>query len=55
MLYLQPTRTAGVLSAQAEFQARILPALAEQTDDRNRPLRARPDPQAVNGHARSAP
>jgi len=30
LLYLQATRSAAVLSAQAEFQARILPALAEQ-------------------------
>ena len=30
MLYLQPARTAGLVSAQAEYQARILPALAAQ-------------------------
>jgi hypothetical protein len=30
VLYLQPRRTAGLLSAQAEYQARILPALADQ-------------------------
>jgi hypothetical protein len=30
VLYLQPHRTAGLLSAQAEYQARILPALADQ-------------------------
>jgi len=30
VLYLQPRRTAGLLSAQAEYQARILPALAGQ-------------------------
>jgi hypothetical protein len=30
VLYLQPQRTAGLLSAQAEYQARILPALAAQ-------------------------
>ena len=29
-LYLQPSRTTRLLSAQAEFQARILPALAAQ-------------------------
>jgi hypothetical protein len=29
-LYLQPARTPGTLSAQAEYQARILPALAGQ-------------------------
>ncbi len=30
VLYLQPDRTPGLLSAQAEYQARILPALAAQ-------------------------
>ncbi len=30
VLYLQPRRTPGLLSAQAEYQARILPALADQ-------------------------
>jgi hypothetical protein len=30
VLYLPPTRTPGLLSAQAEYQARILPALAGQ-------------------------
>ena len=30
VLYLQPHRTPGLLSAQAEYQARILPALADQ-------------------------
>ena len=30
VLYLQPTRSPGLLSAQAEYQTRILPALAEQ-------------------------
>ena len=30
VLYLQPVRGAGLVSAQAEYQARILPALAEQ-------------------------
>jgi hypothetical protein len=30
VLYLQPDRTPGTLSAQAEYQARILPALAAQ-------------------------
>jgi hypothetical protein len=29
-LYTQPSRTTGLLSAQAEYQARILPALAAQ-------------------------
>ena len=30
VLYSQPRRTPGMLSAQAEYQARILPALADQ-------------------------
>jgi hypothetical protein len=30
LLYLQPHRTPGLVSAQAEYQARILPALAGQ-------------------------
>ena len=30
ILYLQPERTPRMLSAQAEYQARILPALAAQ-------------------------
>ncbi len=30
VLYLQPGRDAALLSAQAEYQARILPALAAQ-------------------------
>ena len=30
VLYLQPARSPGLLSAQAEYQARILPALADQ-------------------------
>ncbi len=30
VLYLQPRRTPGLVSAQAEYQARILPALADQ-------------------------
>jgi len=30
VLYLQPERTPGLVSAQAEYQARILPALADQ-------------------------
>jgi len=30
VLYLQPSRNPGLISAQAEYQARILPALADQ-------------------------
>jgi hypothetical protein len=46
-LYLQPGRSAGLLSAQAEYQARILPALAAQlaaetTGCRHDPASTRP-------------
>jgi hypothetical protein len=44
-LYLQPARTPGLVSAQAEYQARILPALAAQ-------LRAE---TSTCGHPRTAP
>jgi hypothetical protein len=30
VLYLQPARSPALVSAQAEYQARILPALADQ-------------------------
>jgi hypothetical protein len=30
VLYLQPARSPGLISAQAEYQARLLPALADQ-------------------------
>ena len=30
VLYLQPSRSAALVSAQSEYQARILPVLAEQ-------------------------
>jgi hypothetical protein len=55
VLYLQPVRTRAVLSAQAEFHTRILPAIAAQliteTARCGHPRPAR----AVNSHARSAP
>jgi hypothetical protein len=38
VLYLQPARTPAVLSAQAEYQARILPALAAHA--KSRPTKA---------------
>ena len=54
VLYLQPARTPAVLSAQAEFQTRILPALAEQLiTETARCVHTRT--RAVNGHARSMP
>ena len=45
VLYLQPGRDTALLSAQAEYQARILPALAAQLADRNHPLRPHPPPE----------
>ena len=45
VLYLQPGRDPALLSAQAEYQARILPALAAQLADRNHPLRPHPPPE----------
>jgi hypothetical protein len=55
VLYLQPRRTAGMLSAQAEYQARILPALAEQfMAETTRCAHARIGTQ-VNGQPRSMP
>ena len=54
VLYLQPDRTPRLLSAQAEYQARILPALAAQLMTETstlRPPRTAPGP----GQRRSAP
>jgi hypothetical protein len=53
-LYLQPDRSTGLLSAQAEYQARILPALAAQlrtetTGCAHDPARSQP-----TGYPRSA-
>jgi hypothetical protein len=55
VLYLQPQRTAGLLSGQAEFQARLLPALAEQLrTETNRCGHSRTS-TPVPGHNRSMP
>jgi hypothetical protein len=54
VLYLQPTRTPAVLSAQAEYQTRILPALAEQLITETARC-GHTRTTSVNGHARSAP
>ena len=54
VLYLQPRRTHGLLSAQAEYQARILPALAGQLmTETTRCGHTRTTP--VTGRPRSAP
>jgi hypothetical protein len=53
VLYLQPARTPAVLSAQAEYQARILPALAGQlAAETSRCTHTRTRP-AAGGHTRS--
>ena len=54
VLYLQPLRTPGVLSAQAEFQTRILPALAGQLITETARCGHTGTP-AASGHARSMP
>ena len=54
VLYLQPARAPAVLSAQAEFQTRILPALAEQLITETARC-GHTRTRAVNGHARSTP
>ncbi len=54
VLYLQPDRTPGLLTAQAEYQARILPALADQLRlETSHCGHARNTP--VTGRPRSAP
>ena len=52
VLYLQAGRTPAVVSAQAEFQARIVPGHRRAADDRDHPLRPRAArPRRVNGAA----
>lgn len=55
ILYLQPRRTAGMLSAQAEYQTRILPALAEQLMTETTHCGHAETRRQVNGRARSTP
>jgi hypothetical protein len=55
VLYLQPARTPAVLSAQAEFHARILPAIAAQLITETARCGHPSTATAVNSHARSAP
>ena len=54
-LYLQPDRTPGLLSAQAEFQARILPALASQLQAETTGCGHTRSPAPVTGQRRSTP
>jgi hypothetical protein len=55
VLYLQPARTPAVLSAQAEFHTRILPAIAAQLVTETARCGHPRTATAVNGHARSVP
>ena len=55
VFYLQPRRTTGMLTAQAEYQTRILPALAEQMMTETTRCRHTQPRRPVNGHARSMP
>ncbi len=55
VLYLQPDRTPALLSAQAEYQARILPALAGQLRLETSHCGHPRTPAPIPGHARSAP
>ena len=50
VLYLQPSRDPALLSAQAEYQARILPALAEQMRTETTRCAHAQHPAAHNGH-----
>jgi hypothetical protein len=51
VLYLQASRTPGTLSAQAEYQTRILPALAEQMMTETRRCEHAQHRAAANGAA----
>jgi hypothetical protein len=55
VLYLQPQRTPGLLSAQAEYQTRILPALAEQLMAETSRCGHTQARTPLNGRARSTP
>ena len=55
VLYLQPQRTPGLLSAQAEYQTRILPALAEQLMAETSRCGHTQTRTPLNGRARSTP
>ena len=53
VLYLQPRRTPGMLTAQAEYQTRVLPALAEQMMTETTRCGHAQARRPVNGHVRS--
>jgi hypothetical protein len=52
-LYLQPSRSTGLLSAQAEYQARILPALAGQLMTETTSCTHHPGRRSPAGYSRS--
>jgi hypothetical protein len=54
-LYLQPERTAALVSAQAEYQARLLPALAEQLRAETHRCGHSRTPAPIPGQSRSTP
>jgi hypothetical protein len=51
VLYLRSTRNAGVLSSQAEYGTRILPALADQLGTETTGCRHQRPQVAANGWA----
>jgi hypothetical protein len=55
VLYLQDTRTPSLLSAQAEYQTRILPALAEQLMTETSRCSHAQARRPLNGRTRSTP
>jgi hypothetical protein len=55
VLYLTGKRTPALLSAQAEYQARILPTLAEQLQAETSRCGHAQGRSHTNGHARSLP
>ncbi len=55
VLYLQPVRSPAVVSAQAEYQARIVPAIAEQLMTETTRCGHMAPRRTGNGAARSLP
>jgi hypothetical protein len=55
VLYLQPARSPALLSAQAEYQARILPALADQLRIETRTCGHPRNPAPADGQPWSTP
>ncbi len=55
VLYLQPSRSPAVVSAQAEYQARIVPAIAEQLMTETTRCGHATTRRTVNGAPRSLP